>query len=305
MQQSEDELTLAVLRPVRHGHPLNHNLLNFQQSREDSRLSQRLAQQSILPRSDLYQDPNYPGRDPSEVGTSRLVNGTVITTNASLPHLTGSTDSISSWSIPSSVGHRAVDESFRAITEEENGGNAVYNDLQIFPPRRRLQVPLLQCPFNLLPCLMEFAASHIEQWIAHSLTHLFTDESVPRRVEPPTSNTCPFCDETFHHPNSIASWTLRLRHVARHHEIGYSLAHGRPDFALYAHLWQNRVINTIAYREIVGNATGGSRSTSGQASPPINISSESTGRIDDDDGDNDDAPPRTISIVYERRSRRS
>ena len=280
-----------------------HNLSNYLQNTEDSRLPQRLAEQSVLPLSHLYQDPNYHGHNPSEVGTSRLVNGTVITTNASLPHLTGSTDSISSWSIPSSVGYRAVDESFRAITEEENGGNAVYNNLHFFPPRRRLQAPQYECPFNLLQCSREFAASHIEPWIEHSLEHFVTDEGVSRHVDPPTSNSCPFCDETFYHASGIASWTHRMRHVARHHQIGHSLAHGRPDFVLYRYLWQIGVIDTSAYREIVGTAADASRSISGQASPPISISSGSTTEGNDDEYEDDDMPA-TVCFVNERRSRR-
>ena len=272
----------------------SHTLFKYLEDEEDYRIARHQARHSKLPHSDLYRDVAYLGRDPSNIGTSRLVNGTGITTNASLPCLVDSKHSISTSSIPTSVGERAADNSFRAIVEERDGNNGVYNDLCPYPVLRRPQVPSLQCPFIFLPCLMVFSLSHIDEWIAHSLQHFSTDERVPRLVEPPTSNACPFCGRPFIHHSGFTSWTLRMKHVAFHHEIGHTLAHSRPDFALYQYLWSNRVIDTVAYKELRGNTVDGSRLISGQNSP--SISTASTPRADSDD----DEPPRTFTVLNER-----
>ena len=273
---------------------LSHPLLEFLENEDGSRVPQRLAEQSTLPLSDLYRDSAYHGRDPIDVGTSRLVNGTGISTDASLPGLAGSLVSIKTSSIPSSVGERAADDSFRGIVEEPGGNNQVYNDLHLYPPLRRSQVPSLQCPFNLLPCLVVFSMSHINEWIRHSLEHFVTDERIPKRVEPPTSNACPLCPETFFHPSGITSWTNRMRHVAIHHEIGYTLSHGRPDFALFAHLWQNMVIDKQAFRELWGNVADPPHWMLERDSP--SMSAGSTSITDDDRG----KAPRTICTLNER-----
>ena len=64
-----------------------------------------------------------------------------------------------------------------------------------------------------------------------------------------------------------------MDHVARHHEIGHSLSHARPDFRLFDYLWENHLIDEEDYREIKGNIPDRSRMTG--PTPPMSDASNS------------------------------
>ena len=118
-----------------------------------------------------------------------------------------------------------------------------------FPEDSLLKLPLfrdpkiLECPFNFIDCPLTF--SDAMEWIQHSVTHFHS-------IDPPTSNSCCFCDETFHHPEGRQSWTKRMQHVALHHVVRHKLADARPDFKLYEYLWSNRLISNAVYKGLMG-----------------------------------------------------
>lgn len=217
--------------------------------REDSRLPRQLAEQSRLPAVSNLGASGGRGSIRSK-GTSMLVSGSDRTrsSNASqeLPALTHEATSRSSTeSIPSSLGHRHVRQFPLDV--------GAWGLLGIPPP----DLPILQCPFNLLFCLLEFLS--FDEWFAHSLTHF-------GKVGPPTSNQCCFCEAQFHASTGIRSWRKRMTHVAFHHQTGCRLEHARPDFPLYEFLWTERLIGPADYKSLKGESNG--RSTTAAAAYP-------------------------------------
>ncbi|KAL8792078.1 MAG: hypothetical protein Q9195_005333 [Heterodermia aff. obscurata] len=115
----------------------------------------------------------------------------------------------------------------------------------LMPSRNR---PILECPFNLaFLCLKSFSKE--DDWIKHSLAHFSSNGRV---IDPPTTNTCCFCDQTFYSPKPYESWGARMFHVGLHHCVGHTLQHARPDFALFKYLFENRLIDEKEYRVLKG-----------------------------------------------------
>ena len=227
---------------------------------------QRLQiESSRLPYSDEHQHAEYHGVQPSVVGTSRLMNATTISNNFSLPRHAGSsipTESGDGRSVDTAMGAIAADDHFRAMEVDDDG-------VMINHPLPRWQGPFLQCPFDLLQCLMAFQTGHRDRWIAHSLEHFRTEGSQRPAIEPPTCNSCPFCGETFECDSGITSWNERMQHVAvHHHELGHTLATAETDFVLYEYLWQNGIIRDEEYGDIRGNSYDRSIMVHGGPSPP-------------------------------------
>ena len=254
---------MANSNPQTRRHLPSTPLTDFVSSVEDSKLAQAIAEQSVLPHSHKHKDLDYLGENPSDVGTSRCVGGTNISSHPSLPCLTNPSGFSDTVSMASSSGCRALDNSLRVIAEDDEGS------LVNFPALRFPRVHVLPCPFDPLQCPRAFQRGQVDEWITHSLEHFVTEGPRGQAVEPPTSNPCPFCEATFYHPSGITSWNQRMRHVADHHRIGHTLSHARPDFALYRYMWQRRVIDSEAYRHINGNWEDRSRFVHGQPSPPI------------------------------------
>ena len=167
------------------------------------------------------------------------VSGSNHTVQSSLPGLTSTTSARTSSSIPSSVGGRQQRLEQRTL---EPGPDGV---LQVPPPARGC----LECPFNLLYCLKDFANE--EDWVNHSLTHFNTRNHV---VGPPTRNRCCFCDLTFESDNALESWANRMQHVHFHHHLGHRLAVARPDFELFKYLYDNHLIDDATYKDLRGNS---------------------------------------------------
>ena len=166
------------------------------------------------------------------------VDGSDHTRQSSLPALTSITSRTTS-SVPSSVGGRQAEQQQR-ILEIGPGGT-----LQVPPAPRGC----LECPFNLLFCLRDFANER--DWVNHSLTHFNTEKHV---VGPPKRNRCCFCDTVFESNNALESWAKRMEHVQFHHHLGHRLAVARPDFELFKYLYNNRLISDDLYRDLSGHS---------------------------------------------------
>jgi hypothetical protein len=64
---------------------------------------------------------------------------------------------------------------------------------------------------------------------------------------------CPLYDE-FQYTSEDDGWTAwqrRMEHVeVSHHDKGQTLRSSRPDFHLFEHLWQKRLINNLELQEL-------------------------------------------------------
>ncbi|KAL9131212.1 MAG: hypothetical protein Q9217_000814 [Psora testacea] len=243
-------------------------LVDFVEERGESKLSQRIAGQSSLPHSDEHKKADYLGENPDDVGTSLCVDATNISSHPSLPCLIDSHGSSAPCSVASSP------------------------DPTTSPPLRDPLGPVLECPFDMLPCKRAYLMGHFDKWIKHSLKH-FVPKGSRRRVEPATSNQCPFCEAIFDNPSGTTSWMQRMEHVAHHHRIGDSLSHARLILPLYEYLWQQKIIGLEVYREIRANSEDLWRMVHGQHTLP----STGSGSIEE--------RPRVYTLVneYGRTSR--
>jgi hypothetical protein len=108
--------------------------------------------------------------------------------------------------------------------------------------RRPMRAPAYECTFWYLSC--SYISYDQEEWKTHCLSHF-------RGEEPPRSVQCPLCDQfTYAGDNGWVSWNHRMEHVAQHHDRGDTLQTSRPEFQLFDHLWQKRLIDDEDLREL-------------------------------------------------------
>lgn len=222
----------------------------YLQDRDEPGFYQLLAAQSSLPSSNLHRARH----NRSDCQTSLMLSGndhTLVsgTPSQELAGLTRGTSEATPESIPASFGERKLNQTMRLL---ESGMGGTLN-----VPRMPAQQ--LECPFNLaFFCFLTF--SNLEDWVQHSLTHFGS-------CAPLSSNTCCFCDAVFHHSSGQQSWKERMIHIYLHHQLGYRLAHARPDFELFTYLWNNRRISDAEYRELKGNSESRSRAVAAHPVP--------------------------------------
>ncbi|KAL9612239.1 MAG: hypothetical protein Q9167_003152 [Letrouitia subvulpina] len=219
----------------------------------DSRLPQLLASRSTLPAIDPSVVRASHSQLPGSYGTSMLLSDSDHTQDSATQDLAALTraSSLTDWeSVSSAMAIRQLGEG-RLLDQDHDG-------VLVVPPLRTPRI--LECPFNLMYCPLTFSDS--TEWIIHSLEHFGP-------VGPPEKNRCCFCDQQFHSDDGVRSWQDRMLHTAGHHRIGHRLAHARPDFELYTYLWQKRVINNAAYRDIKGNSEGRARHVQNYPTPPV------------------------------------
>ena len=122
------------------------------------------------------------------------------------------------------------------LLEEHNG------ILHLPPPPAR--PPVFECAFWFLGCGAIFPGR--EEWETHCRAH-FRGEDPPRRVQ------CPLCDWQTACDDGTQAWDLRMHHLADHHTmLGHTLRTSRPDFHLFQHLWQKRLIGDQDLKELRG-----------------------------------------------------
>lgn len=111
-------------------------------------------------------------------------------------------------------------------------------------PRTQIKYPVYECTFWFLSCRDMFDDK--EQWETHCLSHF-------RGEEPPRSVQCPLCDWATTCDDGWTSWNLRMQHLAYGHTmLGQTLRTSRPDFMLFQHLWQKRLIDDQDLKELKG-----------------------------------------------------
>ncbi|KAF2648203.1 hypothetical protein K491DRAFT_613203 [Lophiostoma macrostomum CBS 122681] len=111
-------------------------------------------------------------------------------------------------------------------------------------PSNSIRQPVFECSFWFLRC--SYIAIDMEEWRTHCLAHF-------RGEEPPKSVQCPLCDDfKLTCENGWAAWDYRMDHIAGHHLVGHKLRTSRPDFHLFQHLWQKRLIDDQDLKELKG-----------------------------------------------------
>ncbi|KAF2205189.1 hypothetical protein GQ43DRAFT_437214 [Delitschia confertaspora ATCC 74209] len=114
--------------------------------------------------------------------------------------------------------------------------------LEIRP--NQLREPAFECSFWFLSC--SYISRDREEWLVHCLSHF-------RGEEPPKSVSCPLCsDFSYTSSSGWESWSSRMEHLAQHHLQGQTLRTSRPDFHLFQHLWQKRLIDDQDLKELKG-----------------------------------------------------
>ena len=231
-------LTVAVSRyspePWR-----RHAIDGFISDVSDAPLARQFTIVRPLTESSYSRTHGHRGLPELSVRTSMQVSGSDHTRQNSLPALS-STASQPESTIPSSVGGRQLEQEQRILEPGPDGTLLV-----TAPPRGPLE-----CPFNLLYCLKDFASER--DWVNHSLTHFTSGNRV---VGPPNRSKCCFCDAPpFESDNALESWGQRMQHVQLHHQLGHRLAIARPDFELFKYLYDKDLISVDTYKDLNGNS---------------------------------------------------
>ena len=101
----------------------------------------------------------------------------------------------------------------------------------------------LECAFSFLSC--SYTSSDQEEWRTHCLSHFMGHQ-------PPKTVQCPLCDgfrATCSH--GVDAWNARMDHVYfNHHLKGQTLENSRPDFLLFRHLFQQRIIGKAEFEKL-------------------------------------------------------
>ncbi|KAJ4994482.1 hypothetical protein SVAN01_00311 [Stagonosporopsis vannaccii] len=159
--------------------------------------------------------------------------------SAGTPSLYSSKTHASATTASSSVSTGLVDHGLLAsypLLSEDNG--------VLVQPLLHTETPVLRCVFWFLDC--GFLCHDREQWETHTLSH-FRGEAPPRSV------VCPLCDWEASRDDALGAWRLKMAHLADHHfAFGHTLSTSRPDFHLFHHLWQKRLIDDEDLKELKG-----------------------------------------------------
>ena len=207
----------------------------------------RFVSPTVLPHAVAHQHPDYRGADPDGIGTTRQSNADT----ASYLARVESVPSLSEEGLESETSTMSdhVSSVFGARDLERGQRPLILNTSVLVAGA--IPHPILECPFRFLGCHQEFNVTKVPQWKAHSQTHFeIPGRRGPRRVRPPLSSRCCFCDQTFSAVDGIISWEELMDHVLLHHRLGHRLATARLDFALVEYLWTKGVMTPATYREL-------------------------------------------------------
>lgn len=112
------------------------------------------------------------------------------------------------------------------------------------PSIRLPVVPAYECAFWFLGC--SYISRDADDLKMHCLNY-FLGEEPPRAVQ------CPLCEFQFSWTDGWTAWNARMEHIAnRHTKLGETFMSGRPDFHLFRHLWQKRIIDDDKVRGLTG-----------------------------------------------------
>ncbi|KAF2447006.1 hypothetical protein P171DRAFT_519334 [Karstenula rhodostoma CBS 690.94] len=145
------------------------------------------------------------------------------------------------------------------LLEDDNG--------VLVRPQHTCRTPVYECAFWFLRC--SYISNSMEEWHTHCLSHF-------RGEEPPRSVGCPLCDWEHLSDDGKIAWDRRMDHIAyEHFQRGQTLKTSRPDFGLFHHLWNKRLIDDQDLKELKGGNHNLTR-------VPLNFTVTGTGRRDRD-----------------------
>lgn len=172
-------------------------------------------------------------------GGSSMTPALIYQSNASngTPSLYSSTLYTDASTAEESVSTDLVDQgllaSYRPL--EEVDGVLVLSVSEVLTPEFRCVLWFLNCPY---------LSRDREEWETHCLRHFHGED-------PPRSVICPLCDWKRSCNTGMEAWNLKIAHIADEHFIyGQNLNASRPDFHLYNHLWQKRIIDDQDLKEL-------------------------------------------------------
>ena len=109
-------------------------------------------------------------------------------------------------------------------------------------PLDEATMSIYECIFWFLNC--RYLSHDKEEWEIHCLSHFHGED-------PPRSVTCPLCDWEISCNDGSEAWGLKSQHLASEHfQFGQNLRTSRPDFHLFHHLWQKRLIDDQDLKEL-------------------------------------------------------
>ncbi|KAJ4297474.1 hypothetical protein N0V90_005366 [Kalmusia sp. IMI 367209] len=111
-------------------------------------------------------------------------------------------------------------------------------------PLNPCRTPVYECAFWFLTCT--YISDDMEEWKTHCLSHF-------KLKQPPTSVQCPLCEFQYTDDDAWRAWGARMDHIAFEHAMqGETLRTSRPDFGLFQHLWQQKLISDQDLKELKG-----------------------------------------------------
>ncbi|KZM19199.1 hypothetical protein ST47_g9663 [Ascochyta rabiei] len=111
-------------------------------------------------------------------------------------------------------------------------------------PFSEVEAPVYECVFWFLNC--HYLTQDRNEWKTHCLSHFHGED-------PPRSVMCPLCGWETSRSHGSEAWGLRMHHLADgHFAFGQNLRTSRPDFHLFHHLWQKRLIGDQDLKELKG-----------------------------------------------------
>jgi hypothetical protein len=161
------------------------------------------------------------------------------------------------------------------LLEDDNG--------VLVRPQHACRAPVYECTFWFLRC--SYISCNLDEWHTHCLSHFHGEE-------PPRSVRCPLCEWKLLGDDAHIAWDRRMDHIAyEHFQRGQTLKTSQPDFGLFHHLWNKRLIDDQDLKELKGG-------NHNLARPPLNFTVTGAGRRD---RDGRRQPQRTQHIGVMRR----
>ena len=179
----------------------------------------------------------YPASSPTE--PARYSSSRPTRTTFSLPGLSDGEHSGPQSSISTNHAIRQVHGYTPFIMEPDEDG-ALIQSIPERPP-----IATYPCSFYFLQCWDSF--NNVNDWETHCRSH-FRGHSPPKTVQ------CPYCDwfgvRTFN--SASEAWQTRMDHIADHHaRQGRTPQEARPDFHLFRHLWNKKIIGSVQLQELM------------------------------------------------------
>ena len=210
------------------GQPLLHHLIPT--------LDEAGPRHSAAHSSDGHSSSSKQSSEEVSKQDSEDVRGSDFTEASSIPYYSHSIDTAPT-----------VSEIRTLLSWQALGGHRLMDETAEAPNPSSTKLP---CPFHFLRCQWECIGER-DLWLAHSLGHFKAvryGQDVP--ISPPCDNNCWYCGMRFQAENGHQSWRSMMDHVYGHHDQGQGVL-PRPDFRLYHHLFGNKVIDLITYRELM------------------------------------------------------